>query len=87
MPCNFYGSYGSSNYLAIENIRLNHTLLFLTPSSEWVILSTLYENLCTMAAQHITDKSFSEALILASTNPKYDKRLSSVHENYKLFMY
>ena len=24
---------------------------------------------------HITGKSFSEALILASTNPKYDKRL------------
>ena len=33
-----------------------------------------------------TGKSFSEALILASTNPKYDKRLftSSVHENWKL---
>ena len=75
MPCNFYGSYGSSNYLAIENIRLNHTLLFLTPSPDWVILSTLYENLCTMAAQHITGKSFSEALILASTIPQYDKRL------------
>ena len=38
----------------------------------------------------ITGKSFSEALILAVTNPQYDKRLfielstSSVHENYKL---
>ena len=37
-----------------------------------------------------TGKSFSEVLILASTNPQYDKRLfidlhiSSVHENYKL---
>jgi hypothetical protein len=42
-----------------------------------------------------TGKSFSEALILALTNPQYDKRLfielqvqymkttSSVHENYK----
>ena len=37
-----------------------------------------------------TGKSFSEALILESTNPQYDKRLfielctSSVHENSKL---
>ena len=33
----------------------------------------------------ITGKSLSEALIFASTNPQYDKRLfSSVHENSKL---
>ena len=37
-----------------------------------------------------TSKSFSEALILASTNPQYDKRLfidlpvQYIHENYKL---
>ena len=33
----------------------------------------------------IIGKSFSEALILGSANPQYDKRFtSSVHENYKL---
>ena len=38
----------------------------------------------------LTGKSFSEALILASTNPQYDKRLfidlpvQYLHENYKL---
>ena len=31
-----------------------------------------------------TGKSFSEALILAPTNPQYEKITSSVHENYKL---
>ncbi len=32
----------------------------------------------------ITGKSFSEALIFASTNPQYDDRLFIVHENCKL---
>ena len=31
-----------------------------------------------------TDKSLSEALIFASTNPQYDDRLFIVHENCKL---
>jgi hypothetical protein len=30
---------------------------------------------CTNSVVYCTDKSFSEALILASTNPQYDKRL------------
>ena len=39
--------------------------------------------------ENLTGKSFSEVLILALTNPQYDKRLSveftsSVHENSKL---
>jgi hypothetical protein len=28
-----------------------------------------------LKGKHITGKSFSEALILASTNPKYDKKI------------
>ena len=44
---------------------------------------------CYQTLSNCTGKSFSEALILASTNPQYDKRLfieftCSVHENYKL---
>ena len=49
----------------------------------------LFEEKIEKNASFHTGKSLSEALILASTNPQYDKRLfiefsSSVHENYKL---
>ena len=33
--------------------------------------------------QRFTGKSLSEALIFASTNPQYDEKLFSVHENCK----
>ena len=37
-----------------------------------------------MNVSYSTGKSFSEALIFASTNPQYDNRLLIVHENCKL---
>ena len=68
------------------DIALNSGLLNRWATAPLILAGlVISENANEPSTPTATGKSLSEAFILTSTNPQYDKRFSSsVHENYKL---
>ena len=67
-------------------VSIQYEVYIKSVSTNWELVQKRVSSSCFSQNRLInsTGKSLSEALIFASTNPKYDDRLFIVHENCKL---